>query len=705
MTTPLGVPNLPVGALTVETLGEVLQDMSAAAMRARAGERFPDIFNLTTGGDVLDDLTPFGILSAIWAAFNSQVATSDPADIQGPEDLPGLLLDFIEELPIIGILVKFVEALGFAPEMAESFLRPIFEFLDWLWQLVGEEAEGILKPIFEFLNWLFTEYGDEVETFLQPIADFLKWLLDFIIARIDLAPFQALVEELVDALGGFVSAQGFVDLLTKLIEFFANLFRAVTGQLSIADLFNQIPIISSLVAVITGKTSADGVALDLATLGQWARDVEKNSKGALDAITQLGVKLLGGTLLPPPDGNTEINLLSQGDFPVVENIDPADGWSWDNTTSSTAGGGSAKLVATGTHRLYSKQSITVQAGDVLTVACKVKTSGFTAGTGRSMALSLVHWNGTSRILDGSGNPTNVQFTPRTTPASDWVSISGTYTVPAGVSSVQVRLAVTANSGATIWFDDVSVKKKSNMGQDYVSNLIQAWRDIYFRATGTASNVFWDSVGLAIGGVKTLAGNAFGGVTTLNGTLFDNPEEGGTTIVIDAIPVTAIGDELGTPLPTGSGGRMYRASGLVDAAAGPAAHVFSSFYSNADSSPDITASTSGGSFTVTYAGYYQVEVGFTVNAVPEFAGAFNVAPAVFVGNDLYKVGGAAFGSYAFGLGGYGRSAHSTFIVYLNAGQAVKAGYYNWFSGINDDFFDGGAASTYFSIAMLNRTDEG
>lgn len=111
MTTPAGVPNLPQGALTLDNLASTLQDMSGAAMKSRAVERFPSIFNGSTGLDPALDITPFGILTRIWAEVNSLVANSDPEDIQGPDDLPPLLLEFIEGLPVVGQFVDLLEAI------------------------------------------------------------------------------------------------------------------------------------------------------------------------------------------------------------------------------------------------------------------------------------------------------------------------------------------------------------------------------------------------------------------------------------------------------------------------------------------------------------------------------------------------------------------------------------------------------------------
>ena len=141
--------------------------------------------------------------------------------------------------------------------------------------------------------------------------------------------------------------------------------------------------------------------------------------------------------------------------------------------------------------------------------------------------------------------------------------------------------------------------------------------------------------------------------------------------------------------------------------------FTSFYSVNSASADITASAANGSFTVTHAGYYIAEVAFTTNSSVPGAGAFNVAPAVYVGNSStpHKVGSDAFGSYvqigdAGQFGNWARSAQASFIVYLPAGGVVQAGYVNR-TGQVTSFFQGdtNGANCYFSIAMLNRTDEG
>lgn len=164
MTTPGGVPNLPAGALTEETLAEKLQDMSAAAMRSRARERMPSIFDDSTGGNILSDLTPFGLLTRIWAEVNSLIANADPADIQGPQDIPQLLLDFIQGLPVIGELVGLLEAiLGEYAGDDEVLLaiQQIFAPIRKLVQLVAGQDVGF--PTIEDVTSGWTALADALE--------------------------------------------------------------------------------------------------------------------------------------------------------------------------------------------------------------------------------------------------------------------------------------------------------------------------------------------------------------------------------------------------------------------------------------------------------------------------------------------------------------------------------------------------------------
>jgi hypothetical protein len=164
VTTPGGVPNLPPGALTLDTLASETQDMSTPAMKARAAGRFSSIFSSSTGLSPASDITPFGILTGIFSGFNSTVANADPADIDGPEDLPGLLIDFIESLPVVGQFVQLLEALlgdysGDDPTLLaiRGLFAPIRAVVDAVTAAVGGGDLGAFFEMpFDLINGLLT---------------------------------------------------------------------------------------------------------------------------------------------------------------------------------------------------------------------------------------------------------------------------------------------------------------------------------------------------------------------------------------------------------------------------------------------------------------------------------------------------------------------------------------------------------------------
>lgn len=210
MTTPGGVANLPQGALTIETLASKLQDMTGNAMKSRAVERFPSIFDGSTGLSPASDITPFGILTRIWAEVNSLIANSDPNDIQGPEDLPPLLLEFIEGLPVVGEFVGLLEAiLGTYDGDDDTLLtiQGIFAPIRTLVQFVGEIG-GVFSLLTKgsFLQGLIPVtagsittdqpnlYGDAGEYPPGSIAAGSEWYVDVDSSRLDDGTGSATVE-------------------------------------------------------------------------------------------------------------------------------------------------------------------------------------------------------------------------------------------------------------------------------------------------------------------------------------------------------------------------------------------------------------------------------------------------------------------------------------------------------------------------------
>jgi hypothetical protein len=130
--------------LTVDNLAEQLQDQTPAAHRARAAARMPgSLFGSSTGGSAMSNIAPFGIITRIFSEVSSRIATADPADIQGPADLPDLFTDFVESLPVVGQLFGLLEAVLGTYDGDDNILKAIqnvFHPLRRLAQLIAAKS-------------------------------------------------------------------------------------------------------------------------------------------------------------------------------------------------------------------------------------------------------------------------------------------------------------------------------------------------------------------------------------------------------------------------------------------------------------------------------------------------------------------------------------------------------------------------------------
>lgn len=287
MTTPGGVPNLPQGALTIDTLASKTQDMTQPAMRDRAAERFPNIFGSSSGGNALSDLTPFGILTQLFAGFNSSVANADPADIEGPEDLPGLLLDFIESLPVIGELIGLLEAiLGTYDGDDEVLLQvqAIFAPIRALLELVSGVGLGGGFPSLEELTAGFANIpiiGDLVEAITGNIGD----LSDLTSFFNDIP----IIGDLVEAITGSAGGLGDLTDFFSDIPIIGDLVEAITGNSGglgdLTSFFGGLVSLPDLVAALTGSPG------DLPDLADWVNDIPLLSQ-IVGALTGGGGGLL-----------------------------------------------------------------------------------------------------------------------------------------------------------------------------------------------------------------------------------------------------------------------------------------------------------------------------------------------------------------------------------------------------------------------------
>ena len=287
MTVPGGVPNLPEGALTLDTIASKTQDHSVEANQARASARVAGIFGGSTGGDPMNEATPFGIITQLFSGFNSHVANANPADIQGPDDLPALLVDFINELPLVAQFIDLSAAIT--------------------GDYTGEDPTLLtIQAVFEPINALVAALSD-----------------------LDFSSFEAFLDSLTDALTGFTTTddfQGLVDTIWQSLtmttatgKLYGDLLDAlrnipsgsvlgVGGPLNIGDSMQQ-----TWDKWVSGLVGSLGTGAGLADLFNLGSDISSRASLGMFSWDILGIrnnKSLNSGFLPTSESNIALDKIA-----------------------------------------------------------------------------------------------------------------------------------------------------------------------------------------------------------------------------------------------------------------------------------------------------------------------------------------------------------------------------------------------------------
>ena len=163
-------------------------------------------------------------------------------------------------------------------------------------------------------------------------------------------------------------------------------------------------------------------------------------------------------------GDTQTNLISDPHFQSASLLSGAGIWFYDAAVGHVMPG-SARTTADGTTKeLLTQFPIPVSAGQVLAISGWTKWSGL-VGTSEPVQLAITGYNANGSAID------QVTIASHSTapPTTDWIQLSGSYTVATGVVSMRVRLVVAhfATAG-TVWFDDLSAIKTQLLSQRLVA---------------------------------------------------------------------------------------------------------------------------------------------------------------------------------------------------------------------------------------------
>jgi hypothetical protein len=231
-------------------------------------------------------------------------------------------------------------------------------------------------------------------------------------------------------------------------------------------------------------------------------------------------------------GNTQPNLIANPSFDTSISLSGAGVWTHDAATGHTSNG-SAKTVADGIgSKDLLSNTIPVAAGQKLNLGCWVKWSAVTS-TATPVRLGVTTYLGTTVVA-----APDISNLAATGTQSTWQNVTGTYTVPAGVDSLRVRLTVlpTATAGS-FWFDDVSAKNAAstistglitdangNGLPDILDGINTQFGGILSSLANTVGLSQWTSLlnilsggSGTLGGVTSLLSSFLTGSSTLNGS--------------------------------------------------------------------------------------------------------------------------------------------------------------------------------------------
>lgn len=467
----------------------------------------------TIGEPIIDGI--FGFLGWVWELFDSIVGK--PAR------------EILED--VAGFLFRVWGNLG---GVFQSILEPALGFLAWLWDLGGDVLEDIAQvilDIWEFgesivkgaLEWIFglwTDFGqpliDTVVKFIldvweqwgEPVIKAITDTLGGIWTTFD----QVIIDNIVQFFKDLTDNRNLLDVLEDVANFFWNVIedfgsiaagiplvstvmgwiveviKAITGNIFIDTLIQglqtvvswvlQIPVIGPILsAIIPDEWENFGgkPASSMADLKEYSQELI-NTSSVLNSGNLQGeipVDVLP-VVSPGLVGDTRPNLVSDAGFRSAASVQAGSGWSWDSAVSRTAGdGGSAKVVGDGSVKQMFSNLTAVSPGQEIEVGVYARWTKPTSAR-PTVSVGLRGYNGAAVVftqaVDSKASivQNSSSFSGN---VNGWVSLLGTYQIPASVQLTHVRLVLSvlnAPNGTSVWFDEAAMRKVSLIGQELVS---------------------------------------------------------------------------------------------------------------------------------------------------------------------------------------------------------------------------------------------
>lgn len=346
--------------------------------------------------------------------------------------------------------------------------------------------------------------GDQIGKKINAVVEFIKdttgidltgpaTLLSVISTAIGIGPLQDILPKI---LGGFAgidldAPNPIIKWVTDHVPLVGDFAEAITG-LADGDLQSIARFFDSVRAFLHFDLlddAFDPITAALHFVGQVLKPA-----GVLDGTSALAARNLFGDLaaglfrLVPLSsiGDTNPNLLDDPQFQNGEGFDGTEGVDHDPTVGRNSLG-SVRFTADGTaNQILSDPAIPVTAGQQLYLAVYARWQGLT-GAGNTAVLGVTAFNAAGAVA-AETDITAIAATG-TSAAGVWTLIGGTYTVPAGVTKIRLRLGLTANATAgQMWMDDADVHKTQKLPQAFTVDLPDDLDDLFSSAASTVADI-------------------------------------------------------------------------------------------------------------------------------------------------------------------------------------------------------------------------
>lgn len=258
---------------------------------------------------------------------------------------------------------------------------------------------------------------------------------------------------------------------------------------------------------LVGAICGPGVEADFVGLEQFMQNLQNSIGKVVEAVAgvvgEMENVVFQNTLIPIQnlvDGTSQsLQMQVESGFDDADCVAANNEWSWDDTVGHTSVG-CARTYGDGFFRGLRGSVFPVADNQTVAVTAWVCWQGLAASS-PPVQLDLIVTNS-----DGSTYVVGVGGVSSSLTSVGWTQMSGSWQVPSGAVSAQVRLGVRADALAgTFWFDDVSVVRQGLLKMSWVAQLedslagllsLSTWQDFLNR-------VYWSIIGAVDGPVGSV----------------------------------------------------------------------------------------------------------------------------------------------------------------------------------------------------------